>query len=257
MLRGLSVLFGCLSVGLMIHLGLFFRKRRVRLLLRERGFCHPYHRMCLVVGVDSGLFLKRKLWSLGVGTVLAGILLVRPSAFFSPVYPLFVGFVVPDLILLGQYGALQIGRKKEIELLKRLFILNGSVQPVVFDEVFRILRDNARSLRPLFDRLEQKRSSNTEDMRQVYKTLGQECRDLEIRLFLEKLYQADCLDLQQGVQSLQMDQMIQKMTRRREAEQLRNVIELFGLSFSVILAGLLTYYLLLPWLALYSTQMVW
>lgn len=257
MLEILSALSGLLFAGLTVHLVLFFRKRRVRVLLQGMMSHNPYRRGCLAVGTDPLVFLKKKAASVGAGAVLSGVLLARPSPFLPAGYPLLMGFLIPDLVLLGRFGGLYVGRKKEIEFLKRLFLLNGSVEPVVFDEVFRILRDNARSLRPLFDRLEQKRTSNTEDLRFVYQTLGQECGDLEVRLFLEKLYQADCLDLRQGVESLRMDQMIQKMTRRREAESLRSLIELFGLTFSVVLAGLLTYYLLLPWLTLYSMQMMW
>lgn len=228
-----------------------------RAVLRTRIYTrhHPpgvVSRICRAAGVSPGVFIRLQalfllpavLAGLGVHRHLGGV----PTSLVAALAVL----LIPAGALAALYVRRMLGRRQEIELLKRLFVLNGSVQPVSCEEVIGILCENAHYLKPVFHELLEERSRNTSSLQEIYDRLACRHRELEIRLFLEKLRQADCLNLTDGVESLKTDLVLQTMARRRQAERIRELIGLCGIAFGVLLAGFLTGALLIPWLEVYS-----
>ena len=157
-------------------------------------------------------------------------------------------FILPEVWLLTAYSVRSKDRHREIRFLKRLFILNGSVEPTCFSEVLAILQDHAVYLEETLLLIRQERDRNSADLLQVYQGLDRQVEDLELRLFLEKLSQADRIHFSEGVRSMQTDLNIGRLIRQREARRRKEQIELAGIFLGLTLAGLLTYAMLLPWL---------
>ncbi len=161
----------------------------------------------------------------------------------------FLLLLLPDLWIVTAYSFSAKDRQKEIRFLKRLFILNGSVEPCSFTEVMGILQDHAYYLKDTFNLICRERERNNLDMLEVYKKIDREVGDLELRLFLEKISQADRIHFSEGVRSMQTDLSISKLIRQREARRRKESIELSGIFCGMALAGVLTYAMLLPWLS--------
>ncbi|QRN85589.1 hypothetical protein JR334_11670 [Clostridia bacterium] len=184
-----------------------------------------------------------------IGVLFFGFgLIFFPDKGFGRLLILLVPFL-PDLWLMAVYSYGAKDRQKEIRFLKRLFILTGSVEPSCFSEVLHILQNHAFYLRPTLDLIRRERERNSADMLAVYQRIDREVGDLELRLFIEKISQADRIHLMEGIRSMQTDLCISKLIRKQEARRRKETIELFGIFSGLTLAGLLTYAMLLPWLS--------
>lgn len=203
-------------------------------------------------GLDLRRFGHLKL-AAGLGALLLGAA-SAVRAMPGGVVAAGVLFFVPETAAFLVAVSTRRARRREILFLKRLFILNGSIEPVAFDEVIGILRAHACLLAPLLVRIENGRKSNSARMRELYEDLSIQSRDLEVSLFLEKLSQADRIDFREGLRSIRTDFAIEKLGRRRQCEKTREAIEITGLILTMLLTGLLAYYLVLPWLQAYSLQ---
>jgi len=209
-------------------------------------------RVCRAAGVRPVSWMKLQILVL-LPAVLGGLEVHRHlGGVLAPLVSVLAVLMLPSGALAALYVRRLLGRRQEIELLKRLFVLNGSMQPISCEEVIGILHENAHYLKPVFHELMEERSRNTSSLQDIYERLSHRHRELELRLFLEKLRQADCLNLTDGVESMKTDLMLQTMARRRQAERLRELIVLCGIAFGVLLAGVLTGALLIPWLEVYS-----
>ena len=97
------------------------------------------------------------------------------------------------------------------------------------------------------------RQKNTVDNKNIYKEgyLGG-TNNLELKLFLEKLDQADNYDYDQAILNIENEFKTDKRERARKIKKRIEVMEIFGLVGSLVIITFMTIYLLLPWLSSYD-----
>lgn len=239
-------------IRLLLYVLLLLVLDTTRLSYQGRGICYDvltpllqrYERKLRCTTISPDVFWgwkKASVWFFSFG------ILVFPTKGSFYLLAL-LGFFLPEMRLMVAYTYGAKDRQKEIRFLKRLFILTGSVEPSCFTEVLHTLQNHAFYLSPTLKFIRRERERNSSDMLAVYQKIDREVGDLELRLFIEKISQADRIHLMEGIRSMQTDLCISKLIRKQEARRRKEMIELFGIFSGMALAGLLTYSMLLPWL---------
>ncbi len=143
-------------------------------------------------------------------------------------------------------------KKRELRFLKRLMILNGSIKPVDFMEVLVRLIDKSRYYEKILKAIERENKKNTISNQTIYRQYIRGEKDIEVKLFLEKLDQANNYDFDQAIINIENEF---KLERRQQIRRVRKQIELihvWGIVGSFLLIALLTIYMLRPWLSAYD-----
>ncbi|GAB6088043.1 hypothetical protein [Alkaliphilus crotonatoxidans] len=171
-----------------------------------------------------------------------------------------IKFLITILILnvfplmgLGLYNLMIKGdKKRELRFLKRLIILNGSIKPVDFIEVLVRLIDKSKYYEKMLRAIERENKKNTVSNQTIYRQFIHREKDIDIKLFLEKLDQANNYDFDQAIINIENEF---KLERRQQIRKVRKQIEFihaWGIIGSFLLIALLTVYMLRPWLTAYD-----
>lgn len=171
-----------------------------------------------------------------------------------------IKFLITVLILnvfplmgLGLYNLMIKGdKKRELRFLKRLIILNGSIKPVDFIEVLVRLIDKSKYYEKMLRAIERENKKNTVSNQTIYRQFIHREKDIDIKLFLEKLDQANNYDFDQAIINIENEF---KLERRQQIRKVRKQIEFihaWGIIGSFLLIALLTVYMLRPWLTAYD-----
>ncbi len=230
---------------MLVELSIYLHRTSMPAIFCFSFLTHWYQRMLQGTMIEAAYFWKVRTRIFWLFWPLAFVLLFFYPRFFH--YALFFLFS-PEFWLYASYVLAHKNRHKEMRFLKRLFILNGSVEPVTYDEVLSILRSHAFYLRNVLQRIESERQRNGSSTEKIYAQWIDTVNDLDIRLFLETLSQADCVHLAEGVRSMETDIKMDKLIRSREVLRRRDTMELMGIFFGIVLAGLMIFCWLLPWL---------
>ncbi len=165
---------------------------------------------------------------------------------------LIVFFFLPELILKIYNFFIQTDVKKELRFLKRLIILNGSIKPVNFMEVLSILIDKSHYHKKFLKEIEVQNKKNTISNTSIYRKYIEEEKDINVKLFLEKLDQANNYDFDQAITNIENEFNIEKRQRIRNVKRQIELINAWGIVGCFLLIGLLTMYMLIPWLTAYD-----
>lgn len=157
-------------------------------------------------------------------------------------------FFLPDLFLLARFHAGRQARRREVRFLKRLFFLQGSLEPVAFADVLLVLREHADYLAPSLAAIDSQRKRSSHRLQEAYQELRAKARDLEVQLFIDNLSQADRIHFKEGLRAVKADLDMQQIIRGHQADRRKQQVELAGIFSSLFLSFWLTYYLIYPWL---------
>jgi len=159
---------------------------------------------------------------------------------------------LPELILLIRSLRFKSESKKELALLKRLVILNGSIKPVDFNEVLESLIEKARFYRPDLENIKEKTIRNSVDNNDIYKPYMKKTKSISEKLFFEKLCEAQNYDFDQTIKNIAYEF---KLDRREEARNVKKRIELihvWGLVGLMAIIFVMILYLVMPWMRAYD-----
>ncbi|MCG8539950.1 MAG: hypothetical protein MJA82_08430 [Clostridia bacterium] len=162
-------------------------------------------------------------------------------------------YFVPELMVAVHNLFVKGDADAELVFLKKLIILNGSIKPTSYSEVLDIIVDKSKYYRQILKKIQFLRQKNTVDNKNIYKEgyLGG-TNNLELKLFLEKLDQADNYDYDQAILNIENEFKTDKRERARKIKKRIEVMEIFGLVGSLVIITFMTIYLLLPWLSSYD-----
>ena len=142
--------------------------------------------------------------------------------------------------------------RKELRFLKKLIIMNGSIKPVDFREVLRVLIDKSVYYKQILQEIEDRNKRNFIDPKAIYGPFIKGSRELEVKLFFEKLDEANNYDFDQAIKNIQNEFKLEKREDIRMIRKRIDFIHTVGVMGFMILILILVLYLIEPWLKMYN-----
>ncbi len=170
---------------------------------------------------------------------------------FYLIISLLVG-CIPELIMLIFNIFAISDTKRELRFLKKLIIVNGSIKPVDFMELLHLLIDKSRYFRKVLEDIEDKNKKNTVDNRVIYQNYIRSAKSLEVKLFYEKLDQANNYDFDQAIVNIDNEFKLEKREQIRKTRKRIDAINALGIMGYIVLIVILMMYMLIPWMNEYK-----
>ncbi len=161
---------------------------------------------------------------------------------------------LPELYLIIKNILVRVDAKNELRLLKRLIILNGSIKPVDFMEVLSLLIQKSKYYKKILQQIEDSNRKNSIDNKTIYSTYIRQCKDIDLKLFFEKLDEANNCDFDKAILNIENEF---KLHRREEIRSIKKQIEfihIMGILGFMLIITVLIVYLIVPWMQLYDMQ---
>lgn len=172
---------------------------------------------------------------------------------------LFIGLCItfiPDVFLILRNYFAKADSKKEIKFLKKLIIINGSIKPVDFMELLKLLIDKAKYHKKMLCDIEEKNKKNSVNKRCIYQQLIKNAKDIDTKLFYEKLDQANNYDFDQAVLNIENEFKMEKRSELRKVRKQIEIIHAAGIIGFMLLVVILIFYLIIPWIEAYSMNQI-
>lgn len=178
---------------------------------------------------------------------------IKKLNYFFMICILILVYFAPDFFVSIHNLFMKSSAAAELVYLKKLVILNGSIKPTSYNEVLDIIISKSKYHKNILNQIQVLRNKNTIDNKKIYREdyLGQ-IKDLELKLFLEKLDQADNYDYNQAILNIENEFKTDKRERARKIKKRIELMEFVGIAGSMGIIALITIYLLLPWLSIYD-----
>lgn len=180
---------------------------------------------------------------LGIASITQGIL----NLFIALVVSC-IAYYLPSLFMYFQKISEKTKRRQELRFLKRIFVLAGSIKPVDFTSVIKTMIEKSSFYKQdLQNILEALRKSNL-DREEYFSTLLAETKDIDSKLFFEKLNIAFFYDFDQAVQGIAGDFEQEKRAHTRFIKKKIGLIHIIGITGLFVIMTILLIYMLQPWL---------
>lgn len=159
---------------------------------------------------------------------------------------------IPEVILYCYSFIANAGARQELRFLKKLIIMNGSIKPVDFMELLDVLADKSNYFKNILVDIRDKNNRNDVDNRSIYSGYIRETKELDLKLFYEKLDQANNYNFSQAIKNIENEFKIEKREQARRIRKRINLIDVIGIMLFMILITILVAYMLLPWMESYK-----
>jgi hypothetical protein len=172
---------------------------------------------------------------------------------------LFIGLGIsftPDITLAFTNHFAKADAKKEIRFLKKLIIINGSIKPVDFMELLKLLIDKSKYHKKMLIDIEEKNKKNSVNKRSIYRLLIKNAKDIDTKLFYEKLDQANNYDFDQAVLNIENEFKMEKRSDLRKVRKQIEIIHAAGIIGFMVLIVILIFYLIIPWIQAYNMNQI-
>lgn len=182
---------------------------------------------------------------------------IKEFKFILAIPFLIIVYFSPELIVSIHNLLVKSNAAAELVFLKKLIILNGSIKPTSYNEVLDIIADKSKYYKHILKKIMVLRQKNTIDNKKIYKEkyLGT-INNLNLKLFLEKLDQADNYDYDHAIKNIENEFRTDKRERARKIKERIETMEIVGIIGSMFIITLITIYLLLPWLSSYNLNSI-
>jgi len=177
------------------------------------------------------------------------IVLVTPQQLFLVPFAM---YFLPEIIIMFINFFNQANSRAEKRFLKRLMIMNGSIKPVDFMTVLRELIDKSKYFKKTLQEIEDYNKKNYEENTRIYLKYIQQAKDVETKLFFEKLDEANNYDFDQAILNIKNEFNLDKRVQNRKCKKAVENIHIWGLVGFMALIVMMIMYLLLPWLTIYD-----
>ncbi len=161
---------------------------------------------------------------------------------------------IPELLLIVKNMYIKSETERELRFLKKLIIMNGSIKPVDFLTVLKILISKSKYYKNILLDIEESNRLNSTNNKEIYKFRIKKARNIEEKIFFEKLDEANNYDFDQAINNIENEF---KLERRELARKIRKRIEsihLSGMIGAMVIIVLMILYLIIPWMELYNMK---
>lgn len=160
-----------------------------------------------------------------------------------------VAYYIPTIIVYLQKKSEKTKKRQELRFLKKIFVLAGSIKPVDFTTVIKTMIDKSFYYKKdLMDIQEALRKSNL-DREEFFGKLLEDTKDIDSKLFYEKLNIAFFYDFDMAVKGISGDFEQEKRGHARLVKKKIGLIHIIGITGLFVAMTILLIYMLQPWLA--------
>ncbi|KNY26728.1 hypothetical protein [Pseudobacteroides cellulosolvens] len=160
-------------------------------------------------------------------------------------------FIPEILVYLASFFA-KADARKELRFLKKLIIVNGSIKPVDFMELLEMLIEKSKYYKEMLQEIQDANKRNNIDNKTIYMDLIGSTKDLDLKLFYEKLDQANNYDFDQAILNIHNEFKMEKREVARKIKKRIDLINILGIMFFMILIVIMIMYLMIPWMKSYN-----
>lgn len=157
-------------------------------------------------------------------------------------------FYIPTLFRIIKKSGENSKKRKELRFLKKIFVMCGSIKPVDYMQVVNAMYERAecykQDLENIMDIL---RKSNI-DKEDFFSELLISTRDIDSKLFYEKLFIGFLYDFDLAIRSIEGDFLQEKRAYARFIKKRINLIHIVGVTGLFVAMTILLMYMLKPWL---------
>ena len=161
-------------------------------------------------------------------------------------------YFIPELLILLFNFLNKSNERAEKRFMKRLIIMNGSIKPTDFMMVLSELIDKSKFYKKILLEIEDSNKKNYEENTKIYQKYIQQSKDLETKLFFEKLDEANNYDFDQAIINIKNEFNLDKRMQTRKVKKTVENIHVWGLVGFMALIVLIIMYLLMPWMTSYD-----
>lgn len=157
-------------------------------------------------------------------------------------------FYIPVLFRLLKKSGDNSKKRKELRFLKKIFVMCGSIKPVDYMQVMNAMHERAvcykQDIENIMDIL---RKSNI-DKEDFFSELLINTKDIDSKLFYEKLFIGFLYDFDLAIRSIEGDFLQEKRAYARFIKKRVNLIHIVGVTGLFVAMTILLMYMLKPWL---------
>lgn len=158
-------------------------------------------------------------------------------------------YYIPTGIVCLQKRSERTKKRQELRFLKKIFVLCGSIKPVDFTAVIKTMIDKSFYYqKDLMDIQEALRKSNL-DREDFFGNLLESTKDIDSKLFYEKLNIAFFYDFDMAVKGISGDFEQEKRAHARYVKKKIGLIHIIGITGLFVVMTILLIYMLQPWLS--------
>lgn len=144
--------------------------------------------------------------------------------------------------------------QKELRYLKKLFVLCGSVKPMDYNKTIKTLIFKAEIYKKDLEFIHEAHKKSNVDTTVLYTQMMKENKNIEIRLFFEKLDLAANYDLDEAILNISNDFIQEKRTHARRVKKKIELINIVGITGVFVILAVLLLYMLGPWMEMLNLQ---
>ncbi|MCQ2979287.1 MAG: hypothetical protein MJ245_05785 [Clostridia bacterium] len=161
-------------------------------------------------------------------------------------------YMIPEIFILIGNFLNKSSERAEKRFMKRLIIMNGSIKPTDFMMVLSELIDKSKYYKKILLEIEDSNKKNYEENTKIYQKYIAQSKDLETKLFFEKLDEANNYDFDQAIINIKNEFNLDKRMQTRKVKKTVENIHVWGLVGFMALIVLIIFYLLMPWMSTYD-----
>lgn len=159
-------------------------------------------------------------------------------------------YFVPEIYKYFRKVHLKAKLAKELYFLKKLFVICGSVKPVDFGKLMKTLIARSELFKNDLVAIYEAHQKSSTDTERFYQDLKTDARNLEVKLFYEKLDMACNYDFDLSVKTIKDDFAREKRESVRKVKKKVEIINMVGVLGLFVALTVLVAYLLTPWIGM-------
>ncbi|NLE04050.1 MAG: hypothetical protein GX638_04500 [Crenarchaeota archaeon] len=161
---------------------------------------------------------------------------------------------LPDVYLRIGKKIYNIRSQQELEFLKRIVVVYGSIKPVDFISLLNEMIKQSKYHRNMLSWIRDANFKNTIDNKEFYRNLISSETILSNKLFLEKLDQANNYDFEQAIVNIKNEFYFNRRSSVRKTKKRIEVIHFIGIAGFMVLICTYILYLIIPWLSMFNVN---
>lgn len=158
-------------------------------------------------------------------------------------------FYIPDILHALNYSSEQSKKRKELRFLKKTFVICGSIKPVDYLQIMNALYERALYYRSDLEHIIDTFRKSNIDKEEFFSDLLSQTKDLNSKLFFEKLSIGFLYDFDAAVNCIRDDFEQEKRECARMIKKQVGFLHTVGVTGLFIAMTILLLYMLKPWLS--------